>query len=201
MVQITGRSICDLIRVILSTVCLVIIKNKDILTVTVETSLSCKNRLIRLQISKQMTRTGLPGSCCIISHVSLATRLHQRSPLVEDYPAFYWMLITSWCIYDCFWPIVLLTRLHERLWVCVCAWLNPYISYWLSKQKETQRRKKHHPQTWLTESSGGLCILTHSTDGPFTCRNLWKRFVKPSKSFLETWKTQELCLNLYSAST
>lgn len=85
MVQITGRSICDLIRVILSTVCLVIIKNKDILTVTVETSLSCKNRLIRLQISKQMTRTGLPGSCCIISHVSLATRPHQRSPLVEDY--------------------------------------------------------------------------------------------------------------------
>lgn len=39
--------------------------------------------------------------------------------------------------------------------------------------------------TTLTESSGGLCILIHSTDGPFTCRNLWKRFLKPSKSFLD----------------
>ena len=83
--------------------------------------------------------------------------------------------------------------------VCVCAWLNPYISYWFYKHKETQRCTKQHPQTRLTESSGGLCILTHSTDGPFTCRNLWKRFVKPSKSFLETWKTKELSLNLYSS--
>lgn len=49
-----------------------------------------------------------------------------------------------------------------------------------------------------TESSGGLWILIHSTDGPFTCRNLWKRFLKPSKSFLDTWKTQEqyLCFDL-----
>lgn len=37
-----------------------------------------------------------------------------------------------------------------------------------------------------TESSGGLWILIHSTDGPFTCRNLWNRFLKPSKSFLDT---------------
>lgn len=42
----------------------------------------------------------------------------------------------------------------------------------------------------LTESSGGLWILGHSTDGPFTWRNLWKRFLKPSKSFLDSWKTQ-----------
>lgn len=199
MVQITGRSICDPIRVILSTVCLVIIKNKDILTVTVETSPSCKNRLISLQISKQMTRTGLPGSCCIISHVSLATRPHQRSPLVEDYSCVL-LNVNHFLVY--LWLLLAYSSPDKTTqWVCVCAWLNPYISYWLSKQKETQRRKKHHPQTRLTESSGGLCILTHSTDGPFTCRNLWKRFVKPSKSFLETWKTQELCLNLYSAST
>lgn len=38
----------------------------------------------------------------------------------------------------------------------------------------------------LTDSSGGRLILAHSTEGPLTCRNLWKRFLKPSKSFLET---------------
>lgn len=49
-----------------------------------------------------------------------------------------------------------------------------------------------------TESSGGLWILIHSTDGPFTCRNLWKRFLNPSKAFLDTWKTHGLYLYLYS---
>ncbi|KAG7228452.1 hypothetical protein INR49_007625 [Caranx melampygus] len=55
---------------------------------------------------------------------------------------------------------------------------------------EAEHSKRERPifnkPTTLTESSGGLCILIHSTDGPFTCRNLWKRFLKPSKSFLDT---------------
>lgn len=57
-------------------------------------------------------------------------------------------------------------------------------------QKHTNPHKNPQ-QTGLTESSGGLCIFFHSTDGPFTCRNLWKRFLKPSKSLRETWKTKK----------
>lgn len=44
---------------------------------------------------------------------------------------------------------------------------------------------------YLTESSGGLLIFGHSTEGPFTCRNRWNIFLKPSKSFLDTWGREQ----------
>lgn len=69
--------------------------------------------------------------------------------------------------------------------------LHVHMSHFRVHKKTSHKRRP-------TESSGGLWILIHSTDGPFTCRNLWKRFLNPSKAFLDTWKTHGLYLYLYS---
>lgn len=47
------------------------------------------------------------------------------------------------------------------------------------------------PLDYLTESSGGLLIFGHSTEGPLTWRNRWNNFLKPSKSFLDTCRGQQ----------
>lgn len=48
------------------------------------------------------------------------------------------------------------------------------------------RFKDSMPWSELTASSGGRLILAQSTEGPLACRNLWKSFLKPSKSLLQT---------------
>lgn len=80
--------------------------------------------------------------------------------------------------------------------VCVFS-LSPLIHNVFIHSDASTVYTHRNTQTRLTESSGGLCILIHSTDGPFTCRNLWKRFLKPSKSFLDTWKTQFFYLFIF----
>lgn len=78
-------------------------------------------------------------------------------------------------------------RQHKRL---------DAVSHFIFHHKKQKNKTSHKKRP--TESSGGLWILIHSTEGPFTCRNLWKRFLNPSKAFLDTWKTHGFYLYLYS---
>lgn len=87
------------------------------------------------------------------------------------------------------------TSSHTRLdFLCIFSYSSTISQIWSKLVIQASVRNKlvyDQSLAYLTESSGGLLIFGHSTEGPFTCRNRWNNFLKPSKSFLDTWRRKQ----------